>query len=297
MKNLSLTFFFLFISTKSFAQHMPVYDADTTVFEMIVLVLDGSPSAEIYVSGDTIVNNQSYKKVWVDSEYDDSSIELVGFTRENTNEGKIWFRRIADTTENLVMDLSLEVGDTFLLNEPNVFFCNNAQELIVTSIDTVEGRKIISFDCFVSRSIQDSLTFIEGVGSNTTIFFQIFDLTEFGNLFYANGGYTLCRMLKNGTAFYPEDGTELCRIYSSVTDINKSVNINISPNPTTSIINIEPFGQINSVYLYNTSGVFLLSQKNNFSQLDISKLPKGIYFLKIELDTGEIIVKKIVKGR
>ena len=295
MKNFKIAIVLLFFTTTGFAQYMPVYDADTTTFEINVLILGGSPSAEIYVSGDTIINNQSYKKVWVDSEYDDGAIALVGFTREDASQGEIWFRRIADTSESLVMDLSLEVGDTFLLNQTNIYFCNNAQELLVTNIDTVEGRKTITFDCFAGGSIQDSLTFIEGVGSNTTIFFQMFGLTSEGSLFYANGGYSLCRMLKNDTIFYPEDGRELCDFYSPAVDLNNSEKIIIFPNPATETINIEPIDQIKSMYLYNLSGIQLLYQAKNFNQINIHTFPKGIYYLKIVLNSGKVIVKKVIK--
>lgn len=294
MKHIILSSIFVLFNLSSFAQFMPVLDADSTTFEIGVEVPDATVPAEIHISGDTIINDQVYKKVWVDSEFDDGSIELVGFTREDISEGKLWFKRVADMTESLIMDLSLEVGDTFLLNEAN--YCQyspDIQDMFVSNIDTVDGRKIIDLDCFSTG--YDSLRFIEGIGPNTTIFFQTFDLTEIGSLFYFNYGYTLCRMLKNDTIFYPEDGMQLCDFFSPTIDFNQVENITIFPNPTTSIINIEPIEQIKSISLHNTSGVLLLSKKKDFTQVDISKLPKGIYILKIKLKSGQIIVKKTIK--
>ncbi len=73
--------------------------------------------------------------------------------------------------------------------------------------------------------------------------------------------------------------------------------INIYPNPTNGLINIETFGQrINSLELFNAKGskVYYLNKFND--NIDISNQPKGIYFLKIKNIDNKIILKKIVKN-
>lgn len=70
----------------------------------------------------------------------------------------------------------------------------------------------------------------------------------------------------------------------------------ISPNPTSSIININCNNNINSVELYDVQGRLLQSKIQNETSvsLDISSQSNGIYFVKINSDKGSK-VEKIVK--
>jgi hypothetical protein len=70
--------------------------------------------------------------------------------------------------------------------------------------------------------------------------------------------------------------------------------LSIFPNPTNSIITINSVkNSIFKVSIYDINGRFLF-QTNN-SSIDISELPSSIYLLKIVLDNGNIINRKIVK--
>jgi hypothetical protein len=70
--------------------------------------------------------------------------------------------------------------------------------------------------------------------------------------------------------------------------------LSIFPNPTNSIITINSVkNSIFKVSIYDINGRFLF-QTNN-STIDISDLPSSIYLLKIVLDNGNIINRKIVK--
>ncbi|MFD2541312.1 T9SS type A sorting domain-containing protein [Lacinutrix gracilariae] len=70
--------------------------------------------------------------------------------------------------------------------------------------------------------------------------------------------------------------------------------LSIFPNPTNSIITINSVkNSIFKVSIYDINGRFLF-QTNN-SSIDISDLPSSIYLLKIVLDNGNIINRKIVK--
>lgn len=70
----------------------------------------------------------------------------------------------------------------------------------------------------------------------------------------------------------------------------------IYPNPTKEIINIENFDDksINNIKIIDSSGKLILKQTNNFQQINVKQVPKGIYILQIEAD-GKLYNQKIIK--
>ena len=72
--------------------------------------------------------------------------------------------------------------------------------------------------------------------------------------------------------------------------------INIYPNPTNQNFTIEANEIFKSVKLYNTIGQLVLatSPKQNITQIEVSHLPKGLYFLQIQQQNGASVLKKVV---
>lgn len=73
-----------------------------------------------------------------------------------------------------------------------------------------------------------------------------------------------------------------------------SPNLSVFPNPTTDIMTISSTENIKSIVIYDFLGKQIL---NNFSntKIDMSKLSSGVYFLKIQLENGEVKTQKIIK--
>jgi hypothetical protein len=73
--------------------------------------------------------------------------------------------------------------------------------------------------------------------------------------------------------------------------------IQTTPNPATTQVHIESPIKIESYTLNNTSGTQVqsgvLDATNN---IDISQLPQGIYFLQLQLENGQRVVKKLVRS-
>ncbi|MDY0141925.1 MAG: T9SS type A sorting domain-containing protein [Bacteroidales bacterium] len=67
--------------------------------------------------------------------------------------------------------------------------------------------------------------------------------------------------------------------------------ISITPNPTNGLINISGQG-INNITIFDNIGKELISTKN--TNIDLSKYPAGMYFVKISAN-NEIITKKLIK--
>ena len=76
--------------------------------------------------------------------------------------------------------------------------------------------------------------------------------------------------------------------YSEISFLNKNDNLSIFPNPSSNIINILPDKNV-QYKIYDISEKMRLS--NNTSIIDISKLEKGMYFLKTEKTTIKFIKK------
>jgi len=70
-----------------------------------------------------------------------------------------------------------------------------------------------------------------------------------------------------------------------VNDINIS-KINIFPNPTESILNIQSEIEISNIVIINMLGQKLLSNINQ-SSIDVSSLTRGTYFITIETYNGK----------
>jgi PKD repeat protein len=68
--------------------------------------------------------------------------------------------------------------------------------------------------------------------------------------------------------------------------------VNIFPNPTTGIVNIQAEG-LNKVVVYDVTGRMMMSVAND-NTIDISNLEAGVYFFSVETENGSAM-KKLVK--
>lgn len=78
---------------------------------------------------------------------------------------------------------------------------------------------------------------------------------------------------------------------------NTLSNISIYPNPTDNTLNISNTGNINieTLKVIDVTGKILLEQQSNTSQIDVQKLPAGMYFLEITANGAKQYTKFIKK--
>ena len=76
----------------------------------------------------------------------------------------------------------------------------------------------------------------------------------------------------------------------------KSQNVNVYPNPNNKIFSIQTSSKINTIEVLDVLGSHIRSfQPNtNLFEINISENPSGIYFLKVYLENGNIVTKKII---
>jgi photosystem II stability/assembly factor-like uncharacterized protein len=108
---------------------------------------------------------------------------------------------------------------------------------------------------------------------------------------------------KNGTGKYSVKVTNECgasssiSIYRIITGIeDDNLEISIFPNPTFETVKIEvKNANIKSLILNNSVGIQIFNKTDDLSEVNFSNLPTGIYFLRLEIVSGQIVYRKIVK--
>lgn len=73
-----------------------------------------------------------------------------------------------------------------------------------------------------------------------------------------------------------------------------NVTVNVYPNPTTGILNVEMDSNFDAI-VYNYQGQIVNKFFNSNSQIDLSDLTSGIYFVEIRTDNSAVVKKIIVK--
>jgi hypothetical protein len=83
---------------------------------------------------------------------------------------------------------------------------------------------------------------------------------------------------------------------TSVNDMSNSNHINIFPNPAVETVNITSGLNMLEITMLNHIGQKIMYRKvrDNAIQLNVSKYPMGIYFLRIGTNDGSIITKRII---
>lgn len=73
---------------------------------------------------------------------------------------------------------------------------------------------------------------------------------------------------------------------------NEKANVLVYPNPTVDVVHIDS-KNLKSVSLYDMNGKKLL--ESNKTEMNVSKLPKGVYVLRIVTSNDQVVSKKIIK--
>lgn len=90
------------------------------------------------------------------------------------------------------------------------------------------------------------------------------------------------------------------RLNPQTTGISKDIkaNLNVAPNPTDGILNVNSDFKMNTIELFNIAGDKVMSKQINAWQeeLNMEQLPNGIYLLKANGFNNEQYLKKIIKN-
>jgi len=73
--------------------------------------------------------------------------------------------------------------------------------------------------------------------------------------------------------------------------------VDIYPNPASSFLNIRNVAAFSNITILNAVGQVVLSQKNNANLISVNteNYNSGLYFIRLQTETGETIIKKFIK--
>lgn len=252
--------------------------------------------------GDTTLNSLVYHKIRAGT-----ANNLYAFYREQNKRIYIKFKIGTfgnDTSEFVLYDFNLIVGDTFFVKVPNTYtnvVQPPCQKRIVSSITTTvlsSGTHNVynfygsGYPCYVPN-----LQWIEGVGSASGFLYNLNYYEWSTPTAYPNpSNFTLiCNFRKSG--LYYSNG---CPITSLKEIKDKNEYLVLYPNPTNDIVNIENSNasQIKKIIVYNILGDVILVEKGNEMQnsLNLKDWPQGIYFCKLIFQNDEVSKIKIIKN-
>ncbi|MDP1802977.1 MAG: T9SS type A sorting domain-containing protein [Bacteroidota bacterium] len=301
---IKLIFFCLiihFIASSQTYQPFPIDSANWGFYKT-------SPSGPSYekeiVKGDTLLGGKNYHKVYTQTN------ALTGFYREFSK--KIYGKIIGyvDTSEILIYDYNLNVGDTFYDKRTTVGLMFNYKFVvssIATTTLTIDSRKQYNFtfegyqgppSSYSNLGSSCNFFWIEGIGSLKGIFNNRANTPEGTECYHAalisNASFSTLKCFEHKNLQYMSQSCLTLRNK----EFNTTANLGMSPNPTTGILNLD-LKNFTSTENYSLKVVNLLGQNVMEAKLEktlnISNLKNGIYFLKLFDKEKLITTEKIIK--
>ena len=175
MKNIITIAFVLFTTLAIKAQpYQSIFYEDTTRWTAFECVIDGFYYYTSSIYDDTTINNVQYKIIHLGLICAPNFNEIIGFLREDTLTGKVWYKPKfeEEKDEFLIMDLSLQKGDSFEFTTDTYY--QQKADWIVDSVYYEDSRKIVEFTYDLSWCLADQkLRFIEGIGPSNGVSYYI----------------------------------------------------------------------------------------------------------------------------
>ncbi len=271
----------------------PVLKSDSTSWDIASMEMPGIGMLKLYARKYT---DSTYAELYAFADWASGPHYYYGKIREDTISGKLWVIpppvpppfTPREEEEILIMDLTLDVGDTFEFYEgvsgtvDSVYFSDDGRKII-------RFEKIINFDT-PTNYWNETIRFIEGVGPNISVIWYDFDnryvTCKYDNdeLVYVNSNSLFDGCLPLDTGMKPEQG--------------KESHVKLYPNPASDVLHVEisPFLLPTTEFIiYNTQGVALkhLQVQGYNHTINIGGLSKGLYFVSIK-NGSHLLLQKII---
>ena len=238
----------------------------------------GDEYYSITFSSDTLINSQTYHKLTTPFVQSFSTgtcggipTGYKGAIRQDTANKKVFYIPPTDTTEQLLYDFTMQVGDTVRgYIETFAFTTDIVQSIDSVLIGSTYRKRWNINNCY-------NIQFIEGIGST----YGLFERSP--GCITDDAGYSLTCFQQNGQSLYPDTITN-CQLITSVNSIdNFSNQIKIFPNPSSSSFTVDfDNADIKEIKLTDLLGNTIFQQQTNKqSQIKIDRLQIGTYILTI----------------
>jgi hypothetical protein len=235
------------------------------------------------ISGDSVIDNVTYKKVYRTEEEFPANWTFIRLIREDENK-KVYLRMFDE--DILYYDFSVDPGDTVTIGT------NTYQVTLITdSVGYVEISGMLLKKIWLRYEQDPSLreSWIEGIGSNL-------GLMQMGMAGTLGGWYWFSCLTENGTLVYMNPAIVDCYMFG--TGMNETVLVNrltLFPNPASSFITINTKEgiPIEEAIIYNHLGLKVLTTKLVNNKVDVSGLNAGMYVMEAKVNENSVRIKFI----
>jgi hypothetical protein len=278
IKNI-LFFAFFIIAVQVKAQFSPIAGRDSVSWTIKHEIWDAAELRSLYLSDTISVNKKQYYQVVLTNW--SPSLRLVGYFREDSILGKAWFRGFKDTTEYLIMDLSLNKGDSIFIK-----MVYGKKYAHITNVEFEKGRKVLTTDYHIGGGfISENLKFIEGVGPNASILYKMDE--ESRQEINFQGGFLVCKAFHDNNLIYAWDTINYeCGWMWDDLIVNIKDKVKIFPNPASKVLTISGEESL-TTEIFDFKGSLLLRTREK--KINIDWIANGIYAIKVF--DGDTLIK------
>lgn len=240
------------------------------------------------VLGDTVINERIYSKIYVTNDSVFILDNSLYYCALRDSMGRWNIIKNGNSNENILYDFTLLKGDSLIVY--NAFM--DSVKVFINSIDSVLIGEEYKKRMGIGETPNDYVWeyWIEDIGSTNGLIYP--------GTFIMDYGYNLRCTSFNGSLFkvFANDG--LCGCYrTAVYNRNHENNIKIYPNPADDLLKIEMHKELKNciVNIYEITGklVFELEMNNSESEIELTSLSSGIYFILI-LNDNFIVMKDLI---
>ena len=279
----TITLFLILISASSFAQYQPLI-SDSTSWYIKHEIWDGAFIEHLYLGDTVTIGSKLYHEVMLE---EGTFQGVAGYLREDPSTGKAWLLGIEDTSEYMIMDLSLSAGDSFYVK----MFPYGEAYAHVAEAELVNGKKVLTLDYhFGGGFIDEELKFMEGVGPNATFLYQVDYATA--SQIEALFGYLVCTVYEGSILTYAWDTItfECGPLFDGISQQQLSGNYVPFPNPATDLLYINGFSV--ETTLFTPMGIEIM--KTKATVIPVAHLPRGIYYVHIKSEGKPAATTKVI---
>lgn len=227
----------------------------------------------VIMSGDTVINSKVYHQLavfYVSPGTCASSLGgYQGSVREDTSDRKVFFIPPGSSTEELLYDFNMQVGDT--VRGYLTPYVSTSYRDYVHSIDSVLVGNFYRKRWHLNNSYQIDL--IEGVGLTYGLVVQSPGELGDGHFWYLD-----C-FQQDGQSLYPATSSN-CQLINSVVAASKQLAISVVPNPAHDVLMVSAV--VGELKIRNLLGTVVLRTRaaGKTTAIDISALASGVYILE-----------------
>jgi hypothetical protein len=295
-----LTFFFTckvsFSQTNTYFLNNPVWQVFSSC--AVPLPCIRNEYYNYYVNGDTIINSLVYKKIYKQGQVTYSWMAAPPWgcsgsynyvdtfpTYFMRSVGKKIFLHQYDTTDYLLYDFNLSIGDTLPLS-----LVNSATDLVVAEIDSI----------FTTYGYRKRFRIVDG-GSTTTYLIEgighLNGLVEPLNVVF-ECGYSLVCFSLNDTAYFPSIGTT-CNLLLGIVSLKDEKPPAVFPNPFDNFTTIyfNPITEFAELIIFNIEGQIIRTMKDisgGSVKIERGSLSSGFYFYELRQESKIIASGKLI---